>query len=161
MRILGIDPGLKTIGIGWVEAQGPHKVSACDWCVMETESSLSLAERLAEITDDLTGLLQDIRPEFAVVERLFFAVNATSALEVAQARGAILACLAKHGIPVLEPTPLQLKSVITGDGQADKRQVQDMLVRCLNLKVRPTPVDAADALGLAYYGALQGMLTPA
>lgn len=161
MRILGIDPGIAVVGIGWVEADGPHRVTAGDWCVIETPSALPLALRLAEITKDLTGLLQDIRPELAVVERLFFAVNAQSALEVAQARGAILSCLAAHGVNVVEPTPLQLKSAITGDGKADKRQVQDMMMRCLKLSERPTPVDAADALALAYYGALQGSLTPA
>lgn len=156
MRILGIDPGLKTIGLGWVSADSPHSVQAEDWCTIETESDLSLADRLAEISDDLSQMLDELQPSFAVIERLFFAVNAKSAIEVAHARGVILATLAKRGIPVLEPTPLALKRAITGDGQADKRQVQDMLVRCLKLSERPNPVDAADALALAYYGALQG-----
>ncbi len=155
MRILGIDPGLKTIGLGWVQADSPHKVSAEDWCTIETKTGLPLADRLAEISADLEAILQDIRPSLAVIERLFFAVNATSAIEVAHARGVILSLLGAHAIPVLEPTPLALKRAITGDGKADKRQVQDMMVRCLKLKERPQPVDAADALALAYYGALQ------
>lgn len=158
MRILGIDPGLKTIGLGWVETTSPHAIQAEDWCTIETKSGLSLADRLAEIADDLGTILDEIEPSLAVIERLFFAVNAKSAIEVAHARGVILSLLAKRGIPVLEPTPLALKRAITGDGQADKRQVQDMLVRCLKLSERPNPVDAADALALAYYGALQGHL---
>ena len=89
-----------------------------------------------------------------LVERLFFAINKKTALDVAQARGVILFSVSEVGIPILEPTPLQLKSGITGDGTADKRQVQDMLVRMLNLPETPKPDDAADALALAVYGAL-------
>lgn len=161
MRVLGIDPGIRRIGVAWVDADGPHRVAPGDWCMIETDARLSLAARLDEITADLSGLLEDIRPDLAVVERLFFAVNAQSALEVAQARGAMLSCIAKRGITVLEPTPLELKRAITGDGKADKRQVQDMLVRCLRLAEIPRPVDAADALALAYYGALQPAVMPA
>jgi crossover junction endodeoxyribonuclease RuvC len=89
------------------------------------------------------------------VERLFFAVNEQSALEVAQARGVMLAVVHREGIPILEPTPLQVKMAITGDGQADKRQMQEMVQRLLNLPSPPSPADAADALAMGIYGALQ------
>lgn len=161
MRILGIDPGIRNVGVAWVEADGPHAVNAGDWCMIETDAGLPLAQRLEEIGKDIDTLLDDIRPGLAVVERLFFAVNAKSALEVAQARGAILARIAARNIAVLEPAPLELKRAITGDGRADKRQVQDMLMRCLRLPAIPRPVDAADALALAYFGALQPTLTQA
>ena len=74
-------------------------------------------------------------------------------MDVAQARGVILLTLAEHGIPAIEPTPLQLKSVITGDGKADKLQIQKMVQQLLGLTSPPKPDDAADALALAIYGA--------
>ncbi len=161
MRILGIDPGLATIGLGLITASSPHTVTVEEWLTIETKAGGENAQRLAEIAKDLNDYLDQTKPELAVVERLFFATNQVSAIEVAQARGVILLCLEQHGIPMLEPTPLQLKGAITGDGQADKRQVQDMMVRVLKLKELPKPVDAADALALAYYGALAGMTTVA
>lgn len=158
MRILGIDPGLATVGIGMVEASGPHHLRATDWCAITTKSDVPLAERLKEIATDLRAMVVDFKPELAVVERLFFAVNAQSALEVAQARGVILAVLAEAGVPLLEPTPLELKMAITGDGQADKAQMQSMVALTLKLEEIPTPVDAADALALAVFGAVQSPL---
>lgn len=155
MRILGIDPGLATIGLGVVEAASPHDVKTVEWLTLCTPAGLPFAERLAEIARDLGEFLNTCHPQLAVVEKLFFAVNAKTAMDVAQARGVILSALATKGIPVLEPTPLQLKSCITGDGKADKAQVQQMLVRMLGLTEIPKPDDAADALALAVYGALQ------
>ncbi len=154
MRILGIDPGLATIGIGVVEAESVHKIQALEWLTIETAAGLSTAERLQEIHRDLQEFLLTCRPDLAVVERLFFQTNVKTAMDVAQARGVILLTLAEHGIAVIEPSPLQLKSAITGDGKADKRQVQDMLVRMLSLSEIPKPDDAADALALAVYGAV-------
>lgn len=153
MRILGIDPGLATIGVGLVERDARRSVRALDWLAITTPAGLALAERLKELSTDLATYLAQAKPDLAVVERLFFATNKQTAIDVAQARGVILATLALQGIPILEPTPLQMKLCITGDGRADKRQVQDMVVRTLALDERPTPDDAADALALALYGA--------
>ncbi len=155
MRIIGIDPGLATVGIGLVEAKTPQDLRAIDWCAITTPAGLALPERLLEIVTDLKAIVTDYQPELAVVERLFFAVNAGSALEVAQARGAILAVLAEAGVPVLEPSPLELKLAITGDGQAEKAQMQAMVQLTLKLAEIPTPADAADALALAIFGAVQ------
>ncbi|MDD5469525.1 MAG: crossover junction endodeoxyribonuclease RuvC [Candidatus Peribacteraceae bacterium] len=154
MKFLGIDPGLATVGIGLIEASSRHDIRATDWLTIETKAGGEAGNRLAEIARDLTALLREQAPDIAVVEKLFFAANEKSALDVAQARGVILQILAQQGIPVIEPTPVQMKSVITGDGRADKRQVQDMLVRTLSLQEIPKPDDAADALALAVYGAL-------
>lgn len=161
MRILGVDPGLATIGVGLVERDARRKVHSLDWLAITTPAGMPLAERLNELGTDLSEYLKEAKPDLAVVERLFFATNKQTAIDVAQGRGVILAVLAKHGIPVLEPTPLQLKLCVTGDGRADKRQVQDMVMRTLSLDERPTPVDAADALALAIYGAFvhQPLLT--
>ena len=153
MRILGIDPGLATIGVGLVTATTAHDIHAEDWLTIRT-SAVHLADRLREIHEDLLHYIREAKPDLAVVEKLFFARNETSAIHVAHARGCILMALASCGVPCIEPTPLQLKSCITGDGRASKQQVQDMLVRMLQLPSAPEPDDAADALALAVFGAL-------
>lgn len=153
MRILGIDPGLTTVGIGLIDVQGPEEYTAVDWLTIETDPGENPPTRLAEIAKDLRGLLKTMQPELAVVEQLFFARNEKTAISVAQARGVILLALAERDIPIVEPTPMQMKSAITGDGGADKKQIGDMLMRWLKLDAVPTPADAADALGLALYGA--------
>ena len=154
MLILGIDPGLATIGLGLIEVRSNVDMDAIDWLTINTKPGV-LSERLLEISRDLTEFLQNKKPELAVIERLFFATNEKTALDVAHARGVILSTVAQFGIPVIEPTPLQMKLAITGDGQADKLQVQTMLKHLLKLEDIPTPDDAADALALAVYGALQ------
>jgi crossover junction endodeoxyribonuclease RuvC len=155
MRIVGIDPGLATIGIALVEAENPQNITNPEWCAIETKPGLPFPQRLAEIGRDFGELLDEFAPEYAVVEKIFFAVNEKSAIDVAHARGVLLQILATRNIAVLEPTPMQLKHAITGDGNADKRQVQDMLMRMFRLEAPPKPDDAADALALAVYGALQ------
>ncbi|MDD5751416.1 MAG: crossover junction endodeoxyribonuclease RuvC [Candidatus Peribacteraceae bacterium] len=154
MRILGIDPGVATTGLGLVTVDERGELTHPDWLTIETPAGLPLAERLAEIEHDLSAFLKEKKPNLAVVERLFFSRNERTAMDVAQARGVILLTLQTHGIPYLEPTPPALKSCITGDGRADKQQVQDMLVKMLTLKEIPKPDDAADALALAVFGAI-------
>ncbi|PIR48876.1 crossover junction endodeoxyribonuclease RuvC [Candidatus Peregrinibacteria bacterium CG10_big_fil_rev_8_21_14_0_10_55_24] len=158
MRILGIDPGLAITGIALIEADSPQKFTRTDWLTITTKSGLPLPDRLCELQHDLHEYLRDTKPQYAVVERLFFATNRLTAIAVAQARGVILLTLAEHAIPCLEPTPLELKHCITGDGNADKRQVQDMLTRTFSLQEPPKPDDAADALALALYGLLNAKL---
>lgn len=154
MRILGIDPGLSTIGLGLVEASSPHDIRVIEWLTIETAAGRrSVPDRLKELHDNLDEFLHDAKPDLAVVERLFFQTNVKTAMDVAQARGVILFTLGEHTIPVIEPSPLQLKSAIAGDGRADKKQMQKMLVTMLKLSEIPKPDDAADALALAVYGA--------
>lgn len=155
MRILGIDPGLATVGIGIIEATSPSDMRCIEWLTITTPAGLPLSDRLVEIAKDLGELLADVKPDRAVIEKLFFATNEKTAIDVAQARGVIMCTVAQAGIPIIEPTPLQMKLAVTGDGQADKVQVQTMLLHLLKLKEIPKPDDAADALGLAIYGALQ------
>ncbi|MEQ1771889.1 MAG: crossover junction endodeoxyribonuclease RuvC [Devosia sp.] len=153
MRILGVDPGLSTAGLGIVETDGKGSLKAIDWLTITTSPSLELSDRLLELAQDLEGFLQEAKPDIAVVEELFFATNKHSAMDVSQARGVILVTLKKAGIRVFSATPLQLKTAITGDGQADKKQMQSMVQRILKLNEIPEPADAADALGLAIFGA--------
>ncbi len=154
MKILGIDPGLATIGIGLIEGDSGSDLRNPDWLTITTPAGLPLPDRLLEIRKDLSGFLAETKPELAVIEKLFFATNALTAIDVAQARGVIVATVAEAGIPIIEATPLQMKLAITGDGQADKLQVQTMLMHLLKLSEIPKPDDAADALALAIYGAL-------
>lgn len=155
MRILGIDPGLATTGLGLIEAASPHDCSVCEWLTIETSAGLPIADRLTEIQNDLSAFLIERKPDLVVIEKLFFQTNVKTAMDVAQVRGVILLTVSARGIPVLEPNPLTLKACITGDGRADKRQMADMLCRILNLAEAPTPDDAADALALAVFGAMQ------
>ncbi len=152
MRALGIDPGLATTGLGLVDQSSKRVVSALDWCVIETQAGLPMPDRLAELAADLRSFISEHKPDVIAIEKLFFATNKRTAIDVAQARGVIVLTAHSFGIPLLEPTPLQLKSAITGDGKADKKQMQDMVMRILKLKERPQPDDAADGLALALYG---------
>jgi crossover junction endodeoxyribonuclease RuvC len=154
VRILGIDPGLATVGVGLIEATNPHAMTVIDWCAITTAAGGSLPDRLAEIHRDLDAFLKEAKPDIAVVEKLYFSRNEQTAFDVAQARGAILVTIAGHGISVIEPTPMQVKLCVTGSGSADKKQMQAMVTQSLKLKEIPRPDDAADALGLAIYGAV-------
>ncbi|HVW66806.1 MAG TPA: crossover junction endodeoxyribonuclease RuvC [Candidatus Peribacteraceae bacterium] len=155
MRILGIDPGLATVGIGLIESRSSTDFSVVEWLTIETKAGLPLPDRLKEIREDLAAYLQENKPDLAVIEKLFFATNERTAIDVAQARGVIVVTVAEHNIPIIEATPLQMKLGVTGDGKADKLQVQTMLLHLLKLQEIPRPDDAADALALAIYGALQ------
>jgi crossover junction endodeoxyribonuclease RuvC len=154
MRILGIDPGLATVGLGTIESGPGGTLLNPDWLTITSPAHTPLPDRLHEIHRDLTGFLQETKPELAVIEKIYFSTNVKTAIDVAQARGVILLCLAQHGIRVVETTPSQLKLAITGDGTADKAQMQSMLVQMLHLPCIPTPDDAADALALAIFGSL-------
>ncbi len=153
MRILGVDPGLSTAGLGLIEATRGGATEALDWLTIKTDPALALSDRLLELQSDLEEFLDEAKPDLAVVEELFFATNKRSAMDTSQARGVIVVTLKKRGIEVIDVTPLQLKTAITGDGAADKKQMQSMVQRILKLDEPPTPADAADALALALYGA--------
>lgn len=152
MRILGIDPGLTTAGLGVVEYDARGGITSVDWLSIEIPSTLPLSQRLAELSNDLEAFLDEYPPDVAVVEQLFFATNKRTAMDVAHARGVILLALERRKIQIIEVTPLAMKLAITGDGKADKKQVQAMVRRILQLQEIPKPADAADALALAIYG---------
>jgi crossover junction endodeoxyribonuclease RuvC len=97
----------------------------------------------------LKELVEELKPDIAVVEKLFFAQNVTTAMTVSQARGVILLCLAEANIPIYEYTPLQIKMAMTGYGRATKAQIQEMVRVQLGLKNKPKPDDCADALAAA------------
>jgi crossover junction endodeoxyribonuclease RuvC len=154
MKILGIDPGVATVGLGLIDATNVQQPIALDWLTIETNSGLTLTERLQEIATDLAVYLLEHTPDMIVIEQLFMSTNQKTVIDVAQARGVIMLQCANTSAIIREATPLQLKSSITGDGKADKKQVQAMVMRILQLSEPPTPDDAADGLALAIYGSL-------
>lgn len=107
------------------------------------------ASRLVELYDGIKELIEEFKPDVASVEKLFFAQNVTTAMKVSQARGVILLALAEAKIPIFEYTPLQIKMAMTGYGRATKAQIQEMVRVQLELKKKPSPDDAADALAVA------------
>lgn len=148
MRILGIDPGVATIGFGVLDSdRGKHTLVQCG--VITTPAHTSLASRLSQIYDDLMGLLELFHPDAVSVEELFFNTNITTGIAVAHARGVILLACEKAGVSIYEYTPLQVKQSVVGYGRAEKKQVMDMIRRICGLSAPPKPDDAADAVALA------------
>ena len=148
MRILGIDPGYAILGYGVVDVSGT-KLSPVDYGVIETTPDERLPERLNRLYDGTCALIEKFHPDMAVFEELFFYHNATTAIQVGAGRGVAMLAAQQGGIPLYEYTPMQIKLAVTGNGHADKKQVQQMVKLLLNLKTVPKPDDAADALGAA------------
>jgi len=154
MRILGIDPGLGRVGFGLVEIEPSScgttgQFGPCQWGIISTTKEKPDGARLQEIHEDLTDLMQQLKPDVVSVERLFYFRNATTLVPVAQARGVILMVISRFGLPMYEYTPMQVKQAITGYGKSEKAEVQSMLIDMLSLDRKPTPDDAADGLALA------------
>ncbi len=147
MKILGIDPGSGIIGFGFV--QKAHQPKMIDAGVIKTTIGNNTASRLLELYESMTELIGSCQPDVASVEKLFFAQNVTTAMDVSQARGVILLAFAEKNIPIYEYTPLQIKMAMTGYGRATKAQVQEMVRVQLGLKHKPKPDDCADALAAA------------
>ena len=148
MRILGIDPGVATIGFGLVEAERGN-VRLQRYGVITTPAGLRLSNRLYQISQDMLKLLAQFKPDEVAVEELFFSKNITTGIAVAHGRGVILLEVERAGIPAYEYTPMQVKQAVAGYGGADKRQVMLMTQRLLKMKEIPRPDDAADALAIA------------
>ncbi len=148
MRILGIDPGIATVGFGVVDSHG-GRLSLVRCGVITTPAKTSLSSRLDRIYEDVTELCKTFSPDAIACEELFFNTNITTGIAVAHGRGVILLACYKTGIPVFEYTPLQVKQAVVGYGRAEKKQVIFMVQRLLCMKTAPKPDDAADALALA------------
>ena len=149
IRILGIDPGLRTTGFGVIDCEGStlHYV-ASGTIRSDAAAAGRLPTRLKAIFDGIRELSVRYEPHCASVEIVFVNVNPQSTLLLGQARGAALTALVASQLEVAEYTALQMKKSIVGHGKANKEQVQEMVMRLLALPGRPGP-DAADALGLA------------
>ena len=148
MRVLGIDPGVATIGFGVVDCDRGH-MRPVRWGVITTPAGLPLSNRLYQISQDMAQLIEAFHPDECGMEELFFTKNITTGIAVAHARGVILYTAERLHLPVYEYTPMQIKQAVVGYGLADKHQVMDMTRRLLKLRSIPRPDDAADALALA------------
>jgi crossover junction endodeoxyribonuclease RuvC len=147
--VLGIDPGVSRCGYGAV-ARGPGGALAAQACgVIRTDPKAELPDRLAVLEGELARLVHDLGPCALAVERVLFQANTSTAMSVGQASGLALAIAGWAGVPVFHYSPNEVKLAVTGDGRADKPQVQAMVARLLALATPPKPADAADALGLA------------
>ncbi len=148
MRVLGVDPGsLKT---GWGILAGSVSQPRLVCCgVIRLPVKLSLANRLSKLQLELQELVAEHRPGIAAVETAFHGKSSRSALQLAQARGAILACLALANIEVAEYTPATVKKSVTGSGRADKQQVRRMVARLVDPGAARFPSDATDAIAVA------------
>jgi len=152
MRILGVDPGLRTTGFGVIDVDGPQLAYVASGTVCTVGSAdVALGDlpgRLKLLFDGLGEVVRRWRPDTAAVEIVFANVNGQSTLLLGQARGAALAALLHADLPVAEYTALQMKKAVVGHGRAVKSQVQHMVRYLLHLPRAPGS-DAADALGLA------------
>ena len=158
MIILGIDPGYAIVGWGVIRYER-GKFIPVDFGAITTPAGMPFNRRLEILYDELTDLLARHNPDTVAVEKLYFQTNAKTAIDVAQARGVTMLALQKKGVPVFEYTPLQVKSAVTGFGQAQKPQVMEMTKRLLRLKAVPKPDDTADALAIAICHAQYGGTT--
>ncbi len=157
MRILGIDPGLATMGWGILDTDG-RKNALVQCGAVITPPDMPMHERLHKIFVDVSALCNTYAPDEIVFEELFFAKNVTTALSVGAARGCALCACSEYGKPMYEYTPMQIKQAVTGYGKADKHQVQQMVKMMLNLPDIIRPDDAADAVAAALTHAASGRM---
>ncbi|MCF8199656.1 MAG: crossover junction endodeoxyribonuclease RuvC [Sulfuritalea sp.] len=147
LRILGIDPGLRSTGFGVIDSGGNTLTYVASGCI-KSDAAGSLPQRIKTLLDGLAEIIATYQPQQAAVEIVFVNVNPQSTLLLGQARGAAISALVTANLPVAEYTALQVKQAVVGHGKAAKEQVQQMVARLLKLPGIPSP-DAADALACA------------
>ncbi len=152
-KILGLDPGFGRIGYAVILNQS-DSLKLLHFGCLETDKKLFLPNRLKQLADFLDKLLLEEKPQLVAMEKLFFAANTKTALEVSEARGVMLSCIAKKNLLLTEYTPAQVKLAVTGDGRADKKQIQKMLRLIFKLTDNIASDDAADAVAVAVCAAL-------
>ena len=157
IRILGIDPGLRSTGFGVIDRNGSRLAYVASGCI-RTDDSAGLPARIATLVSGIAEIVATYRPTQAAVEIVFVNVNPQSTLMLGKARGAAVAALVTARLPVAEYTALQVKQAVVGHGKAAKQQVQAMVARLLRLPGEPS-ADAADALAcaIAHAHASQGL----
>ena len=147
MFVLGIDPGLSVTGYGLIE--GLHPPRAVSAGVIRTDTDLTVPQRLADLHSGLSQVISDTAPDVIAMETVFTNRNLQTAMSVGRASGVALLAAAQAGLDVREYVPTAIKAAVTGDGSANKDQVQQMVARLLGLSEAPKPADASDALAIA------------
>jgi crossover junction endodeoxyribonuclease RuvC len=152
MRILGVDPGSRLTGYGCVDQMGNKLRHVAHGTLHLSKTSgkatIPLEDRLFTLYQGLSKVIQELRPEILVVEKVFFAKNAVSALKLGQARGAVILTGRIHGLPIAEYSPTEVKLAVVGQGHADKDQVAKMVQLLIGAREFETS-DASDGLALA------------
>jgi len=144
--IIGIDPGSRITGFGVIKMNGRNLEYVASGCIKVKEGILS--DRLNQIFDCISEVVQEYKPDEAAIEQVFMSKNADSALKLGQARGAAMVAMAQHALVVAEYSARQIKQAVVGTGGADKTQVQHMVTSLLGLSASPQ-ADAADGLAVA------------
>jgi crossover junction endodeoxyribonuclease RuvC len=155
--VLGIDPGLERIGYGVIRREG-SRLTALDYGLIETPR-IALPDRIRLLHERVTELIEEHQPNAIATERLLFTVNKTTAMDVAKALGVILLATSQKGIAWTEYSPPEVKQSVVGVGNADKKQVQFMVTKLLNLPKPPKPDDVADALAIAVTHAFRSRIS--
>lgn len=148
MRVLGIDPGSETLGWGIVEGE-KLKYSLVDFGTVKSSPKDAFSKRLLRIGDGVAEVIAKFRPDVLSVEEAFYAANAKVAIKLGQVRGVVLYTGERERLEIAEYSPRLVKQTVVGYGNAEKRQVQEMVRLLLRLNSAPQPHDAADALALA------------
>ena len=148
MVILGIDPGLATLGYGVIETQGDRR-HMIQFGTVTTPAGVAMPYRLRAIAQGVRQLMDVYQPDEVAFEELFFSKNITTGMAVSMARGVALATVVERTDNLYEYTPMQIKQAVTGYGGADKHQVQLMVKMLLGMKDIARPDDAADGLAAA------------
>ena len=155
MVILGIDPGLATLGYGVIRSEG-DRCQLIQFGVLTTAAGQPLPSRLRSVFLGINQLMDIYKPDEVAFEELFFSKNVTTGMAVSAARGAALAAAATRTEKLFEYTPMQVKQAMVGYGKADKRQIQQMVKLLLHMDAIARPDDAADALAIALTHAATG-----
>lgn len=155
MIILGVDPGLTRCGVGVIEAGASRRLSFIHVDVVRSDPHTSQDLRLLTIYNGLCAKIERFAPDTVSIERVFAQENRNTVLGTAQAAGMAMLAAAQRGIPVALHTPTEVKLAITGNGRAEKNQIERMVAHILNLNTMPKPADAADALAQAICHALR------
>lgn len=148
MVILGIDPGLATLGYGVIEVEKDQR-RVIQFGTLTTPPRVPVPQRLRAIFQGMNELMDIYKPDDVAFEELFFSKNITTGMAVSMARGVALVAVVERTPNLYEYTPMQIKQAVTGYGSADKHQVQHMVKMLLNMKDIARPDDAADALAVA------------
>ena len=153
MRILWIDPWTTTIWFAVIDKQWSVN-SIVDYWVFSTTPKMDLSVKLLEIWMDMKQIIKMYNPDIVSIEKLFFQTNLKTWIDVAQARWVVMYECIKANKKIVEYTPLQVKKAITWNGKCWKVQLQTAIKMLFWMDEIPKPDDAADAIGLAYMGAL-------
>lgn len=148
MRILGIDPGMAIVGYALVNFEDNHLELEASGSI-QTDKDMTTSERLLDIYNDLSTIIERYKPDCAAIEKLYFFKNQKTIIPVAEARGVILTVLQKYSIKSFEYTPIEVKQVLTGYGRATKKEVEQMVKYTLNSENLPKLDDTVDAIAIA------------